>query len=137
LQVVTYIAYNNIKYCNTEYQTIMKKNISEITSCPIRNTIELIGGKWTFSIIYILLNEGTQRFKELERKIEGINTRMLVKELKTLEQNGIISRKVYPQIPPKVEYSLTEKGLALKSILNEIKSWGTRFLELNRNDMKT
>jgi DNA-binding HxlR family transcriptional regulator len=116
---------------------IMKKNISEITSCPIRNTIELIGGKWTFSIIYMLLNEGTQRFKELERKIEGINTRMLVKELKTLEQNGIISRIVYPQIPPKVEYTLTEKGMALENILNEIKSWGTQFLELKGNNMKT
>jgi DNA-binding HxlR family transcriptional regulator len=108
----------------------MKKKISEITSCPIRNTIELIGGKWTFSIIYILLNEGTKRFKELENSIEGINTRMLVKELKTLEQNGIIIRKVYPQIPPKVEYSLTGKGLALENILNELKSWGKQFLTM-------
>jgi DNA-binding HxlR family transcriptional regulator len=106
----------------------MKKNISEITSCPIRNTMELIGGKWTFSIIYKLLNDGTKRFKELENSIEGINTRMLVKELKTLEQNGIIDRKVYAQIPPKVEYSLTEKGRALENILNELKLWGNKFL---------
>jgi DNA-binding HxlR family transcriptional regulator len=108
----------------------MKKNISDITSCPIRNTMEMIGGKWTFSIIYILLNEGVKRFKELESSIEGINTRMLVKELKTLEANGIILRKVYPQIPPKVEYSLTEKGKALEKILNELKSWGNEFLKL-------
>jgi DNA-binding HxlR family transcriptional regulator len=108
----------------------MKQKISEITLCPIRNTMEIIGGKWTFSIIYILTNEGTKRFKELENGIEGINTRMLVKELKNLEQNGIVIRKVYAQVPPKVEYSLTEKGLALKNILNELKSWGKQFLKL-------
>lgn len=107
----------------------MKKKISEITSCPIRNTMELIGGKWTFSIVYVLLYEGTKRFNELEKHIEGINTRMLVKELKTLEQNGIISRKVYAEIPPKVEYSLTEKGKALEKILNELKAWGNQFLK--------
>jgi DNA-binding HxlR family transcriptional regulator len=108
----------------------MKKDISKTTSCPIRNTMELIGGKWTFSIIYVLLNEGTKRFKELESSVEGINTRMLVKELKTLETNGIISRKVYAEIPPKVEYSLTAKGIALEKILNELKSWGNQFLKL-------
>ena len=107
----------------------MKKNISKITGCPIRNTMEMIGGKWTFSIIYVLLNEGTKRFKELENSIEGINTRMLVKELKTLEANGIIFRKVYPQIPPKVEYSLTEKGRALEKSVNELQSWGNAFLK--------
>jgi len=108
----------------------MKKKISEITSCPIRNTVELIGGKWTFSIIYILMTEGTKRFKELEKRIEGINTRMLVKELKTLEQNGIIIRKVYSEVPPKVEYSLSEKGFALKNILEELKAWGKQYLDL-------
>lgn len=93
------------------------------TSCPIRNTIELIGGKWTFSIIYVLLN-GKMRFKELERAIEGINTRMLVKELKMLEENKIIIRKAYATVPPTVEYSLTEKGKELEPILNQIKLWG-------------
>lgn len=93
------------------------------TSCPIRNTIELIGGKWTFSIIYVLLN-GKKRFKELERAIEGINTRMLVKELKMLEENKIIIRKAFATVPPTVEYSLTEKGKELEPILNQIKLWG-------------
>jgi DNA-binding HxlR family transcriptional regulator len=107
----------------------MKKQISEITSCPIRNTIELIGGKWTFSIVYLLHQQGTMRFKELERGIEGINTRMLVTELKKLEANGIIERKVYAEVPPKVEYSLTDKGKALDKILNELKNWGKQYLE--------
>ncbi|MBS1635789.1 MAG: helix-turn-helix transcriptional regulator [Bacteroidetes bacterium] len=95
------------------------------TTCPIRNTIELIGGKWTFSIVYILLS-GKKRFKELERSIEGINTRMLVKELKMLEANKIIHRKAYATVPPTVEYSLTEKGRELEPLLNEIKIWGRK-----------
>jgi DNA-binding HxlR family transcriptional regulator len=70
------------------------------------------------------------RFKELERGIEGINTRMLVSELKKLEINGIIDRKVYAEVPPKVEYSLTEKGQTLDKILNELKDWGKKYLEL-------
>ena len=97
------------------------------TTCPIRNTIELIGGKWTFSIIYILL-DGKKRFKELERSIEGINTRMLVKELKMLEANKIIHRKAYATVPPTVEYSLTEKGMELEPLLNQIKIWGKKHI---------
>jgi DNA-binding HxlR family transcriptional regulator len=95
------------------------------TTCPIRNTIALIGGKWTFSIIYILLN-GKKRFKELERSIEGINTRMLVKELKMLEANKIINRKAYATVPPTVEYSLTPKGMELEPLLKQIKIWGNK-----------
>jgi DNA-binding HxlR family transcriptional regulator len=107
----------------------MKKKISELSKCPITRTLDLIGGKWTFSIIYVLMN-GTKRFKDLERSIDGINTRMLVKELKTLEQNGILTRTVYAEVPPKVEYSLTDKGRALKGVLHELKSWGKAFVEL-------
>lgn len=106
----------------------MKQKILELTKCPITRTIDLIGGKWTFSIIYVLMG-GTKRFKELERSIDGINTRMLVKELKKLEQNGIVNRKVYAEIPPKVEYSLTEKGRALEKVLLELKQWGKQFIE--------
>lgn len=107
----------------------MKNNISELTKCPITRTIDLIGGKWTFSIIYILMS-GTKRFKELERSIDGINTRMLVKELKMLEQNEILLRTVYAQVPPKVEYALTDKGRALEGVLLELKSWGKKYIEL-------
>lgn len=107
----------------------MKEKISELTKCPITRTIDLIGGKWTFSIIYVLM-KGTKRFKDLERTVTGINTRMLVKELKTLEKNGIIIRKVYAEVPPKVEYSLTKKGKELEKVLFELKSWGNKHIEL-------
>lgn len=93
--------------------------------CPVRTTLDMIGGKWSFAIIYSLLN-GTKRFKELERSIEGINTRMLVKELKALEQWGIINRKAYPTVPPTVEYSLTEKGTELEPVLIEIQKWAVK-----------
>lgn len=93
------------------------------TECPIRNTVELVGGKWTFSIVYVLL-KGKLRFKELERTIEGINTRMLVKDLKMLEANEIICREAFATIPPTVEYSLTEKGRALEPVLLAIRDWG-------------
>lgn len=105
----------------------MNEKKSKFTDCPITRTAEVLGGKWSLPIIFALMKE-TSRFKELERKIEGINTRMLVKELKQLEENGIVLRKVYAEVPPNVEYSLTEKGKALKSVLVEMKNWGNQFL---------
>lgn len=103
--------------------------ISKNIQCPITRTMELIGGKWSLPIVFVLMKEGTKRFKELERSIDGINTRMLVKELKQLEESGIIVREVFAEVPPRVEYSLTPKGMALKSILEELKSWGKNFIE--------
>ncbi len=104
------------------------KKKSDLSQCPITRTMELIGGKWTLPIIYVLINE-TKRFKELERSIDGINTRMLVKELKQLENSGIIVRKVFAEVPPRVEYSLTSKGRELKNVLHEMKSWGKKNID--------
>ncbi|MEK6482352.1 helix-turn-helix domain-containing protein [Catalinimonas sp. 4WD22] len=99
----------------------------EKSSCPVRTTLDMIGGKWSFAIIYSLL-DGTKRFKELERSIEGINTRMLVKELKALEQFGIVHRQAYATVPPTVEYSLTEKGFELQPVLTEIQHWAVKYI---------
>ncbi|MBX2944826.1 MAG: helix-turn-helix transcriptional regulator [Cyclobacteriaceae bacterium] len=87
----------------------------------------MIGGKWSFAIIYSLLN-GTKRFKELERSIEGTNTRMLVKELKSLEEWGIVNRQAYATVPPTVKYSLTDKGLELQPVLSEIQNWAVKYV---------
>jgi DNA-binding HxlR family transcriptional regulator len=92
-------------------------------SCPVRQAFTALGGKWAFSIVYALL-DGKKRFKELERSIDGINTRMLVKELKSMEENKIVQRTAYPTVPPTVEYALTEKGKKIKPILNELRKWG-------------
>ena len=100
--------------------------INEI-NCPVRDVLDILGGKWAFSIVYALL-DGKKRFKELERTIEGINTRMLVKELKTMERNGILIRDAFATVPPTVEYSLTEKGKKLKPILAELYKWGMEYI---------
>ena len=110
-------------------QVVSKENILLINenNCPIRTVLDILGGKWAFSIVYSLL-EGKKRFKELERSIEGINTRMLVKELKSMEENKIIIREAFATIPPTVEYSLTEKGKKLEPILAELYKWGLEYV---------
>lgn len=99
-----------------------KDKKSSAPLCPVLKAMQIIKGRWTFPIIHTLLN-GTRRFKELEREVAGINTRMLVKELKELELQGILKRKAYATIPPTVEYSLTPKGLALRKVIEEIGAW--------------
>lgn len=106
----------------------MAKNkiiISEKT-CTLKEVLDIIGGKWAMPIIYIL-SKGKMRFKELERSVEGINTRMLVKELKNMEANGIIIREVFATVPPTVEYTLTNKGERLLPSIISLHDWGQEF----------
>ncbi len=93
-------------------------------SCPIEHTVNLIGHKWKVLILRNLFNNGTQRFSELSKGIHGISQKMLTQQLRQLELDGIIDRKVYPEVPPKVEYSLTKLGQSLKPILDEMNRWG-------------
>jgi DNA-binding HxlR family transcriptional regulator len=102
-----------------------KIKISE-KSCSLRDVLDIIGGKWSMPIIYIL-SKGTMRFKEIERSIEGINTRMLVKELKNMEANGIITREVFATVPATVEYTLTNKGEKLLPSIVSLHQWGEEF----------
>lgn len=108
----------------------MPKTISTATmECPFRQTLDTLEGKWKFAIIYELLKKDTYRFKELERQIEGITARMLIKELKSLEKSDIIIRKQYPTVPPKVEYSLTPHGATLEPIMTSMTEWGKKHLK--------
>jgi DNA-binding HxlR family transcriptional regulator len=102
-----------------------KIKISE-KSCSLREVLDIIGGKWAMPIIYIL-SKGKMRFKELERTVEGINTRMLVKELKNMEANGIVTREVFATVPPTVEYTLTSKGEKLLPSIVSLHTWGKEF----------
>ena len=102
-----------------------KIKISEKT-CSLREVLDIIGGKWAMPIIYIL-SKGKMRFKELERTVEGINTRMLVKELKNMEANGIVTREVFATVPPTVEYTLTSKGEKLLPSIVSLHTWGQEF----------
>lgn len=104
-----------------------KIKISQKT-CSLKDVLDIIGGKWSMPIIYIL-SKGKLRFKELERSIEGINTRMLVKELKNMELNGIITRNVFATVPPTVEYSLTVKGEKLLPSIISLHNWGQEFID--------
>ncbi|MBS1665841.1 MAG: helix-turn-helix transcriptional regulator [Bacteroidetes bacterium] len=103
-----------------------KKNRISEKECNLKDVLDIIGGKWAMPIIYNL-SKGKMRFKELERSIEGINTRMLVKELKNMEANGIITRDVFATVPPTVEYTLTLKGEKLLPSIRSLHSWGQEF----------
>jgi DNA-binding HxlR family transcriptional regulator len=103
-----------------------KKMIISEKTCSLREVLDIIGGKWAMPIIYIL-SKGKMRFKELERTVEGINTRMLVKELKNMEANGIITREVFATVPPTVEYTLTSKGEKLLPSIVTLHNWGKEF----------
>ena len=106
----------------------MEKKKLKITeqSCSLKEVLEIIGGKWAMPIIYIL-SIGKLRFKEIEKSIEGINTRMLVKELKNMQANGIITREVFATVPPTVEYTLTKKGHKLIPSITSLHNWGKEF----------
>ena len=98
-------------------------------NCPFRYTLHVLQGKWRFPIIYSLLKKGTLRFKELERDINGITARMLIKELKELEKENVINRQAYATIPPTVEYSLTPYGKSLEPIIKTMHLWGEKHIE--------
>ncbi|SEF83098.1 transcriptional regulator, HxlR family [Paenibacillus sp. UNC499MF] len=94
--------------------------------CPIEAALRIIGSKWTFLIIRDLLIDGTVRFGELLKSLEGISPKTLSVRLRELEESGIVVRTVYPEVPPRVEYTLTAKGKQLESIFIELKVWGLK-----------
>ena len=98
-------------------------------NCPIEHTVNLIGHKWKVLILRNLFNQGTQRFNELSKGISGISQKMLTQQLRQLEHDGIIQRTVYPEVPPRVEYDLTELGQSLKPILEAMNVWGMEHLK--------
>lgn len=93
-------------------------------SCPIKKTLDILGNKWTFLIIRDLLLDGTMRFSDIRKSLGGISPKTLSLRLRDLEEKGLVKRKVYPEVPPRVEYCLTEKGLRLETILLELKRFG-------------
>ncbi|WP_313638636.1 winged helix-turn-helix transcriptional regulator [Paenibacillus sp.] len=92
-------------------------------ACPVEFTLDVIGGKWKGILIYHLM-DGTKRFNEFRRICPGITQRMLTLQLRELEEDGVVHREVYHQVPPKVEYSLTEFGKTLTPIIKLMKDWG-------------
>ncbi len=101
----------------------MKK--SELPECPVATLLMLIGTKWKVLIIRDLLT-GTKRFKELQRSV-GCSQKVLTDNLRELEDNGLVSRKVYAEVPPRVEYSMTKLGATLSPVLNAMATWGNEY----------
>jgi DNA-binding HxlR family transcriptional regulator len=106
---------------------LTKTNHIDETVCPIARTAEIIGGKWTLLIIRDLAS-GVKRFNQLERSLHGISPKTLSERLRSLEEEGIIVRQTFAEVPPRVEYSLTTKGRDLSIVIESMRSYGKRWL---------
>ncbi|MFJ3331700.1 winged helix-turn-helix transcriptional regulator [Enterococcus sp. NPDC086594] len=102
----------------------------ELPFCPVATTVDLIGNKWKLLIMRELLT-GTKRFNEMHKAISGISQKVLTENLRKMEEDGIIDRKVYAVVPPKVEYSLSELGDSLRPIIDSMSEWGTAYIKDN------
>ena len=96
----------------------------DLPACPVELTLLLISNKWKILIIRDLL-EGTKRFSELKKSINNISQKVLTSNLREMEENELLTRKVYPEVPPRVEYTLTDIGYSLKTLLDDMDRWGT------------
>ena len=111
----------------------MNANKDDLENCPVSIAQKMIGGKWALSILYHL-STGLLRFGELNRLIPNVTQSTLTKELRSLESYQLIKRKVYAQVPPKVEYSLTEIGMKLLPVLEQLSQWGDEYKQYIENN---
>lgn len=128
------ICYNrNITFkilCNIQRRMCMKTKV-ELPECPVATTVQLIGSKWKLLIIRNLLTR-PWRFNELQKDLEGISQKVLTDSLRAMEEDKIIVRTVFPEVPPHVEYSLSELGETLRPILDAMEQWGRNYKLLNK-----
>jgi DNA-binding HxlR family transcriptional regulator len=103
-------------------------NYDDIEQCPVTATMEIIGGKWKLLIMYLISND-INRFGKMSMMLRGISKQMLTTQLRELEADGILERKIYAEIPPRVEYFLTPKGKSLLPIISLMKDWGLKYLK--------
>lgn len=97
-----------------------------LSACPVEITLTLISNKWKVLIIRDLLT-GTKRFGELKKSLDGVSQKVLTAQLRQMEENGLLIRTVYPEVPPRVEYTLTELGYSLEPVLNALRLWGETY----------
>lgn len=105
----------------------MDGKFDNLPACPVETTLTLIGNKWQVLILRDLILSGTMRFKELQRSIGGISQKVLTSNLRTMEESGIVHREVFAEVPPRVEYSLTDLGKSLKPVLDALWNWGESY----------
>ena len=99
-----------------------------LPNCPVETTLTLISDKWKVLILRDLLS-GTKRFSELKRSIGGVSQKVLTAQLRQMEESGLLTRTVYPEVPPRVEYTLTELGQSLRPVLDALWNWGNNYKE--------
>ena len=105
------------------------KTVKELPVCPVETTLTLIGDKWKVLILRDLLT-GTKRFGELKKSVGNVSQKVLTSQLRDMEESGLVNRRVYAEVPPRVEYSLTELGKSLSPILDAMKCWGEDYKNL-------
>ena len=98
----------------------------ELPACPVETTLTMISDKWKVLILRDLLT-GTKRFGELKKSLTGVSQKVLTSQLREMEENGLVERKAYPEVPPRVEYTLTELGYSMKTILHAMLVWGENY----------
>lgn len=113
-----------------DIQTIAAKLSKELPACPVETTLMLIGDKWKILILRDLL-PGTKRFGELKKSIGNVTQKVLTAQLRDMEDKGLVNRKVYAEVPPRVEYSLTDLGKSLKPVLDAMWDWGENYKAQN------
>lgn len=111
-----------------EYRNDSMPTADELPACPVETTAALIGNKWRLIILRDLL-EGTKRFGELKKSVTGISQKVLTSNLREMEERGLVARRVYPVVPPKVEYALTDMGMSLRPVIEAMWAWGERYQE--------
>jgi len=120
-----FVSYHKVTNANPQAVMDQKKIkvFSDVENCPVRNVVDRIGDKWSVLVLLALEGGGVLRFNEIHKYLETISQKMLTVTLKTLEADGLVKRTVYPQIPPKVEYELTDRGKTLLPHLHGLVSW--------------
>ena len=109
--------------------SVSEKNaisLADLPACPVETTLTLISDKWKVLILRDLM-PGTKRFGELKKSVGNVSQKVLTAQLRTMEESGLVNRKVYAEVPPRVEYSLTELGKSLKPILDSMRAWGEAY----------
>lgn len=99
----------------------------ELPECPVATTVWLIGNKWKLLILRNMIYNGTQRFSDFMKTVPGISKRQLTDNLRSLQNDGLVKREVYPEVPPRVEYSLSSLGETLRPVLDSLRDWGNEY----------
>ena len=105
----------------------------ELPACPVETTLVMIGEKWKVLILRELLT-GTKRFSEIKAAVSGVSQKVLTQKLREMESDGLLTREVFPEVPPRVEYTLTDLGETLRPILDSMRDWGSEYQNINEEN---